>query len=226
MTTSLPKPGNGLPSREPCSACGKTGDRWMRRGWCASCYQRWDNNGRPPEGPPHIYRPKGSATGACAICERKDEWLTTHGWCMTCQKRWRRAGSPASGPPPPNPKGTRGRRPGPEGECPICGNSGKLRAREGWCRNCHMRWLAADKPGDKPTPRPKPISPSARRAADMDKRTRLRVMWALAHPGKENPYECAAPGCHETADPTRRHQCAMHDARIRRLGTYDLAAPA
>ena len=102
MTASswTPKPGNGLPSREPCSCCGKTGDKWMKRGWCAACYQRWDNNGRPESGPPRIYRPRGESGGICPVCGEDGGWITTNGWCMGCQGRWRRAGSPQSGPPP------------------------------------------------------------------------------------------------------------------------------
>jgi hypothetical protein len=60
----------------------------------------------------------------------------------------------------------------------------------------------------------------ARTGAQIDKLARLRVMWALTWPGKENPYECAAPDCHETADPGRQYHCAMHEQRILRSGTY------
>ena len=282
MSSWTPKPGNGLPSREPCSCCGKTGDKWMKRSWCAACYQRWDNNGRPESGPPRIYRPRGDSDGICPVCGTDGQWITTNGWCMKCQARWRRAGSPESGPPPggrtglpPEPAVERPRdlrdagpseggpcsacgksaatwtdtglcdpcdtrlanalrdysgRPTwgkPPGVCPICGWIGRLRGQEDWCPACHARWRKAGYPGDKPAPpvrtqkKPRSEGPAARKVVDLDKLTRLRVMWALARPGEENPYECIAPGCHETADPSRRHHCAMHEQRFRLSGTYD-----
>jgi hypothetical protein len=221
MVNYQPRPGYGLLSEEPCSACGKR-DKWMKRGWCAACYQRWDNNGRPDSGPIRIYRPRGSATGSCPVCG-EDGWIGVRGWCMNCQTRWRAAGSPQEGPPPKRPRG------GPPlavGECPICGRTGKLRRQDPWCNVCQARWRAAGFAGTRPEPAIKPIAPKAPKKKrtlerDLDKLARLRVMWALTWPGRENPYECIAPGCHETGDPSRRYRCAMHETRLRFKGTYE-----
>lgn len=209
MSSWTPKPGNGLPSREPCSACGKVGDKWMKRGWCAACYQRWDNNGRPESGPARVYLPRTSGAGTCTACGAEDVIRkTANEWCKQCYGRWEAAGKPDSGPPPkrtritPPPKRTRGRPPAPVGQCPICDRIAPL-LRDGWCRVCEHRWHKG-----------------VRRARNLDKLTRLRVMWTLARPGEENPYECFAPGCCETADPMRNYQCAMHENRLRRTGAY------
>lgn len=156
----------GLPSGEPCSACGETAEQ---------------------------------GDGLCSTCSaRLTAALQDASWGKSARA----------------------------GQCPICHRIGSLHAQDDWCDNCHQRWRKAGCPGEKPAPvavreKNPPRPPGyARTGAQIDKLARLRVMWALTWPGKENPYECAAPDCHETADPGRQYHCAMHEQRILRSGTY------
>lgn len=78
-----------------CTACHQRPRK--ARGWCNTCYMRWDRAGRPDTGPPPP--PNFTPVITCEGCHQNRQHAARN-LCKACHARWLRAGRPVTCPPP------------------------------------------------------------------------------------------------------------------------------